>query len=155
MNQDGRKDLLIARASAKREKNGGELVWLEHPAEGALDGGEWTEHVICKGPDVFTSVDVLPQYPDEIVVWASEFFDESLGVYRVSTKDGSLVESRKIDSPDIKLGGSELHRAYSVQFVDLNGDGKKQLLVNNWEKSSKINGLFAYTVPDDIMSGEY
>jgi len=154
MNQDGRKDLLIARASATKDKNAGELVWLEHPAEGALDG-EWKEHVICTGPDVYTSVDVLPQYPDEIVVWASEFFDESLGVYRVSTKDGTLVESRIIDSPDIQLGGSSLHRAYSVQLVDLNGDGKKELLVNNWEKDADINGLFAYTVPDDIMTGEY
>jgi hypothetical protein len=70
MNQDGRKDLLIARADSKRRTNGGELVWLEHPAEGALDG-EWVEHVICNGPDVYTSVDVLPQYPNEIVVWAS------------------------------------------------------------------------------------
>jgi len=71
MNDDGRKDLLIARASAKRRMGGGELIWLEHPAEGALDGAEWTEHVICNGPDVYTAVDVLPEYDDEIVVWAS------------------------------------------------------------------------------------
>jgi len=68
MNGDGRKDLLIARSNGK--KNGGELVWLEHPAEGAFDG-EWTDHKICDGPDVFTSIDVLPQYPNEVVVWAS------------------------------------------------------------------------------------
>jgi len=68
MNGDGRKDLLIARSNGK--KNGGELVWLEHPAEGAFDG-EWTDHKICDGPDVFTSINVLPEYPDEVVVWAS------------------------------------------------------------------------------------
>jgi hypothetical protein len=68
MNGNGRKDLLIARSNAR--VGGGQLIWLENPAEGALDG-QWTEHVICEGPDVFTTIDVLPQYPNEIVVWAS------------------------------------------------------------------------------------
>lgn len=37
----------------------------------------------------------------------------------------------------------------------MNGDGKKQLLVNNWEKKKYVNGVWAYTVPDDITGGEY
>jgi hypothetical protein len=48
MNGDGRKDFLTARSNAK--KNGGQLVWFEHPKEGLE--GEWTEHIVCYGPDV-------------------------------------------------------------------------------------------------------
>ena len=72
MNDDGRKDLLIARSTAKKhkEKNLGELIWLEQPAEGALDEAEWTEHFICNGPDIYTSINVDSD-DDEVVVWAS------------------------------------------------------------------------------------
>ena len=79
-------------------------------------------------------------------MWASQYFDEALGVYRVSLTDGSLIDSRIIDDKEI------LH-AYSGGLVDLNGDGKKQLLANNWEK--KNNGVWAYTVPDDIINGTF
>ena len=51
-------------------------------------------------------------------MWASQYFDEALGVYRVSLTDGSLIDSRIIDDKEI------LH-AYSAGLVDLNGDGKK------------------------------
>ena len=82
MNGNGRKDLLIARTNYTN--GGGRLVWLEHPAEGPLDGKEREEHVICEGPDVFTSVSELPQYPGEIIVWATQFREEKLAFYRVS-----------------------------------------------------------------------
>lgn len=116
MNGDGRKDLLVARSNG--EAGGGTLLWLEHPGEDALDGNEWTQHHIVDGPDVFTSIDFLPQYPGEVIVWASQYFDEALGVYRVSLKDGSLVDKRIIDDKEIGF-------AYAAELVDLNGDGKK------------------------------
>lgn len=144
MNGDGLKDILIARSNG--EAGGGKLLWLENPGDAALDGGEWTQHHIVDGPDVFTSIDFLPQYPGEVIVWASQYFDEALGVYRVSLTDGSLVDKRIIDDTEIK-------HAYAAELVDLNGDGKKQLLANNWEK--KGNGVWAYTVPDDLINGTF
>ena len=95
MNGDGRKDFLTARSNAK--KDGGELVWFEHPAEG-LTTAAWTEHIVCKGPDVGIQVVQVPQFKNEVVVFAAEFFNEKVSFYRVSTKDGSLVASREIDS---------------------------------------------------------
>ena len=82
-----------------------------------------------------------------MVVFAAQFFDEKLGVYRVSLTDGSLVDSHIIDD-------TTLH-AYSAQLIDLNGDGRKELVVNNHEKDSKVNGIWAYTVPEDLISGTY
>ena len=40
-------------------------------------------------------------------------------------------------------------------MVDLNGDGKNELLINSHEQDASKNGIFALTVPDDIMSGTF
>lgn len=144
LNGDGRKDFITARSNAKAGE--GELVWFEHPEEG-LTAAPWTEHVVTSGPDVGIEVE-FDMYKNEIVVFAAQFFDEKLAVYRVSTKDGSLVDSRTIDDTTILS-------AYSVALVDLNGDGKKELLCNNHETDDDTNGVFAYTVPSDLMTGDF
>lgn len=89
LNGDGRKDFLTARSNAKAGE--GQLVWFEHPAEG-LAATPWNEHVIVNGPDVGIEVEVDTKfYKDEVVVFATQFFDEKVALYRVSTKDGTLV----------------------------------------------------------------
>lgn len=145
LNGDGRKDFLTAKCNTKAGE--GKLVWYEHPADGLDSQDHWNEHVIATGPDVGIEADFLEQYPGEVVVFAAQFFDEKLGVYRVSLTDGSLVESRIIDD-------TTLH-AYSAQLIDLNGDGRKELVVNNHETDSKENGIWAYTVPEDLITGSY
>ena len=146
MNGNGRKDLLIARTNYR--EGGGRLVWLENPGETALsDTKPWKEHIICSGPDVETSIDFFPQYPNEVVVWAPMAKDKKLAFYRVSTVTGRLVDSRILEDDN--------GRMKSAQMVDLNGDGKKQLLFNNYEYSASNNGIWAYTIPDDLMTGEF
>ena len=114
LNGDGRKDFITARSNAKAGE--GELLWLEHP-EGGLDSGEmWTEHVLGNMADVAIEVDTLSEYKWEIVVFAAQFFDEKLSMHRISTVDGSLVQSKVIDD-------TEILSAYNVALVDLNGDG--------------------------------
>ena len=122
MNGDGLKDLLIARTNS--EVDGGELMWFEQPASGALDDVEWTSHLITTGPDVYTTWEDLGG--NEIQVWAAIFFSEQVGVYKISTASGTpgqLVDSRIFDSNTIALGGYEPKRSYQVSVVDLNGDG--------------------------------
>ena len=67
----------------------------------------------------------MENYPNEIIVWSAESRSERIALYRVSTVDGTFIDSRVID--DDNFG-----RAYSVKVVELNGDGKKQLLAHNW-----------------------
>ena len=69
-------------------------------------------------------------------------------MYRVSTLDGTLVDSRTIDDETIL-------DAYSVALVDLNNDGNLELLVNNHESDDKTNGIWAYSVPSDPMTGDF
>lgn len=65
-----------------------------------------------------------PQYKSEIIVFAAEFFNEKVTLHRISTVDGSLVGSKVIDDGAILS-------AYSVTYADINGDGVKELIVNN------------------------
>ena len=95
LNGDGRKDFVTARSNAKAGE--GELLWLEHPAEGLDSTEKWTEHVLGNIADVSIEVQELPEYPDEIVVFAAHFFDEAIRMHRVSKTDGSLIQSKTID----------------------------------------------------------
>ena len=121
LNNDGLDDLLIARST--NEDNTGELMWFEQPASDPLNGQKWVEHKITDGPDVFTTINELPEYSDEVVVWAA--YDTEVAVIRVSKIDGSLVEKRVIDNDTIMLGGVKVSRAYALTMVDLNGDGSR------------------------------
>ena len=146
LNQDGRKDFITARSNAKAGE--GELVWLEHP-ENPLDAGEaWPEHILGNVADVSISIETLSEFKNEIVVFAAQFFDEKISMHRVSTKDGSLVQSKTIDDTNILS-------AYNVAMVDLNGDGNRQLLVNNHETDDDTNGIWAYDFPKDMMNDDW
>lgn len=145
LNKDGRKDFITARSNAKN--GGGELVWFEHPEEGLTDA-TWTEHIVASGPDVGIQVLEDSEFGrDEIMVFAAEFFNEKVSFYRVSKHDGTLVDSRVIDT--------EILSAYSVTFADINGDGTPELMVNNHETDDATNGIWAYTPPKYWMTGDW
>jgi len=146
LNGDGRKDFITARSNAK--KGQGELLWLEHPKEGLDSGEPWVEHVLGNIADVSIEVQTLPEYKWEIVVFAAHFFDEAIRMHRISTVDGSLIESKTIDD-------TQILSAYNVSMVDLNNDGNRQLLVNNHETKDKLNGIWAYEFPKDPMNDDW
>ena len=146
LNGDGRKDFISARSNAKAGE--GELLWLEHPKDGLDSGAAWTEHVLGNIADVGIEVDTLPEYRHEIVVFAAQFFDEAISMHRVSVRDGSLIQSKTIDD-------TQILSAYNVSLVDLNGDGNRELLVNNHETKDKLDGIWAYEFPKDPMNDDW
>ena len=97
MNKDGRLDFVTAKSNAKA--GGGRLVWYEHP-EGGLADMPWTEHLITEGPDVSITFDHDIVKPD-IMVYAGQFFDESVNMYQISKNGGTVVKSRVIDDVHI------------------------------------------------------
>ncbi|GMI52197.1 hypothetical protein ScalyP_jg869 [Parmales sp. scaly parma] len=114
-------DILAARASGL---GSGELVWFERDVNsGNGNGNGWTEHVLCKGPDVeFTIVDMDPK-DGCIEVVAAEFFSRrvSLTSLRVEGEGGlEVVFRRYLDAdcgnaygvavmPKIYCGGKDEH----------------------------------------------
>ena len=146
LNGDGRKDFITARSNAKAGQ--GELLWLEHP-EGGLDSDDyWTEHVLGNMADVSIEAVELPEYPGEVIVFAAQFFDETLSMHRISKKDGSLIQSKVIDDTNILS-------AYNVTMVDLNNDGNRQLMINNHETKDELDGIWAYEFPKDPMNDDW
>lgn len=86
MNGDGRLDFVTAKSNAKA--GGGRLVWYEHP-EGGLADMPWTEHLIVNGPDVGITID--QENKNDFIVYAAQFFDESVNMYHVSKKGKGVL----------------------------------------------------------------
>jgi len=145
MNGDGRKDFVTAKSNAKA--GGGRLVWYEHP-EGGLQETPWIEYIIVNGPDIGITIDQTT-YKDDILVYATQFFDQSVNMYRIRKIGGVVLQHRVIDNTTI------LH-AYVPSIVNLNNEANEtQLMVNNHEKDENTNGVYAYTMPKNIWEDEW
>lgn len=148
MNGDGRLDYVTARTNAGA--NQGQLLWLEHPAEG-LQKTPWTEHVVASpGPEVQFEIHEFPHdYPNSYIVFSAEFFSHKLQVYEISKNGGQVLNSKLIDST--------LDQVYSVQYVDMDNDGKFELLVNNHESNNAKAGVYLFNAPQpkDFFTGDY
>lgn len=133
MNGDGRLDVVTARARKGLMSGGtGEILWLENPAESTR--GPWTEHVIAEGPDVnFVIVEGLDLSSPVII--ATEFFSKKLSVL---WREGQTWSKRVLDD--------QLGSAFDLELADLNGDGRKDVVVTNHEGGSK-GAVFAYEIP--------
>ena len=147
MNGDGRLDILTARATKPIIGHaGGQLLWLEQPAEKSLTSVPWKEHVLASGPDVIILVADLDENDKQFEVFACRFFTEGLSVLTVSTTNATVISERDIDTT--------IGPAYDTIFVDLNMDGNKELVVTN-HKDGKGGEVYAYEVPKDVIKGSY
>jgi len=138
MNGDGKLDVLSARATKGLFSSGAELLWLENP--GSLTGS-WTEHVIVSGPDVIFQVAEVDGDDSTLDVIAAQFFSSKLRAYFIKKSDATSVTSVDIDTT--------LGAAYSLQVVDLNADGKNELLVTTHENGPK-SAVYAYEIPANV-----
>ena len=146
-NGDGKKDLLTARSNSKED--GGELLWLEQP-ENWEEGEPWKEHIIYTGgPDISFTVFENERFENELVVFSGEFWAKKATVMYINKNGGEVKERRVIDD--------SIGFVYTVQVVELNADGKIQLLVNNHEKVDEDTGIWAYEIPEDFdfINGDY
>ena len=147
MNGDGRMDILTARATKPIIGHaGGELLWLEQPAEQPLSSVPWNEHVLARGPDVIIVVADFSDDDKQFEIFACEFFSEQLSVLTISTADATVTGTRIIDTT--------IGPAYDAILVDLNLDGSEDLLVTN-HKDGDGGEVYAYEIPDDILKGNY
>jgi hypothetical protein len=144
MNGDGLVDVVTARANkplfgaAKTE-----LLWLENPGLPTALTTSWKEHIISKNADVhFELIGVVGSAIPAIV--ATEFFNKKLSI--TWQENGQFV-NRVIDD---KLGS-----AFDLQVVDVNFDGRRDLLVTNHESTASASGVFAYEIPEDLKKGSF
>ena len=162
INGDGRKDILAARALkslnpfAKR-KTASNLVWFEQPKSGATTAGTWHQHQLTNdsGPGVgFTFADL--DNDGEIEIIASQFFSEqqlSLWWCNFNTTAGdnskatswtNCVNGTNVES--IVIDNDEDAPFFDVELVDLNNDGKKDILTSTNTNNGK-GAVFAFEQP--------
>jgi len=143
MNNDGHLDVMSARAQKGIFSSGGELLWLENPG---TSNGQWTEHVIVQGPDVIFQVTEIDGDPNTVDVVAAQFFSSKLSAYFINK-----AQPTKGTAVDIDTG---LGQAYSVNVVDINADGKLDLLVTTHENGPK-SAVYAYEIPSNVKNGTW
>lgn len=141
INGDGLIDCLTARAIVPivYGNRRGQLLWLEHPASNALSNNPWKEHILTDGPDVFFKLVNLPGLKQPAVL-AAQFFTSKLALYWT---DGSWatspVQSRVIDA--------SIGPPFDISIVDLNADGKSDVLFTNHDDQAQISGVYGYEIP--------
>jgi len=142
MNGDGLLDFVTARCQFgvwPWSKKRGELLWLQRPAEDPLSGAPWVEHHLADGPDFLFC---MQPNTKEFALVAPEFIGERMVYYYM--RDGQL-QSRVLDA--------ESGPGFSCSWVDLNGDGRLELLATN--HLNQNGSVFAYSFDgDDFATAE-
>ncbi|KAJ3217949.1 hypothetical protein HDU67_006977 [Dinochytrium kinnereticum] len=145
---DGLPDILTCRANKPLFGAGkGNHVYLT-PVDRKNLLGAWKETVIGGHCDTFFRlVDLNGDGINEIV--STEYWGNALTI--ISTKHPKGAFSNPADLVynviDPKVG-----HAFDVEVVDVNGDGKKDLLVTNHQGSSETptGSVYVYEIPSDI-----
>jgi len=145
MDGDGLEDCVSARAYDDGSQSQGQLIWFKNPGSNPL-GVFWEEHVLAEGPDIMIELVWLEGSPENAqpMIVASQFFSQKLTLWWVdqnSTWAESTPQSRVIDGQAGAL--------FDTQYIDLNNDGKKDLLVTNHMHDANQAAVFAYTVPEN------
>ncbi|KAJ3217948.1 hypothetical protein HDU67_006976 [Dinochytrium kinnereticum] len=146
---DGLPDIMTCRAN--KPLFGGDATG-DHvyftPVDRSKPLGAWKETVIGKHCDTyFRLIDLNGDGINEIV--STEYWGSALTV--ISTKDPKGAFSNPANLIYNVIDANVGH-AFDVEYVDVNGDGKKDLLVTNHQEVNETpaGAVYAYEVPDDI-----
>lgn len=141
MDGDGYKDLITARGNFKPFAHGcpfgGDLVWFKNPGKALQADKEWEEHVLVGLPDVLDGPEVNLDMADldndgvpEII--ATHFFTNDhitiFGAPEGKTWTDVTKGKGKVRRKAIMSGHG---RPFAVEAVDLDGDGRKEVLTSN------------------------
>ncbi|KAI0174838.1 hypothetical protein BJ166DRAFT_606773 [Pestalotiopsis sp. NC0098] len=159
MDGDGVLDMVSCRADQPLIGATKTMLVILKPKDASKPTGEWVETEIGAGCDaLFTVADLdgdgFPVFDKKAdmqtlhaEVIAPSYFTEKLNVFHSKTgfADPSDVQTVTIDST--------VGAAFDAQYVDVNGDGKKDLLVSN-HQGDGTGGVYAYEVPDDVTAAK-
>lgn len=151
MNNDGAPDIITSRATKPAIGDGeGEFLWLENPNVGPIKSDSsntpWVEHILMSdethedksnklSPDIFTDVaDFDGDGIDEIV--AANFFNEKVEMLFAPSYGEDLQDVLPIDT--------SIGPVFDAKIVDVNGDGKKDILVTNHVNDPSTSGIYVY-----------
>jgi len=146
MNNDGHMDAITARAyGAGDHADEAQLLWLENPG---FDhpSANWQEHIIHEDT-IEVSFNIhqlqLPNGQMTPVIVGSGFWSKELTLVWSSTND--WLDASSIQTLVVGTYGWY----FDVQVVDVNKDGRKDLLTTTWSQLGDPGALLAYEIPDN------
>lgn len=143
VDKDGKLDVLTARAYKG-------LIWgkgAEFVALLAPNGSNrkvWEEKILFNGPDVFFEI-IDVENDGEFEVISSQFLNEKLVYHYKDKLTDNWIE---------KIIDSSIGAGFDLSIVDLNQDGKLEILVTN-HVSTEEAGVFAYEIPPNPESDNW
>jgi hypothetical protein len=153
VNGDGLKDIITVRSNFNpllfHFIPMGELVWFKNPGRNAiLHGFLWQENVIyggfpVGGPDiVIKAIDLDGDNVPELVTTA--FFDKQILLFGAPCNDSGVLCTwkgvRKVSNPPrVKAISANQGRPFDIELVDLNKDGRVDILATNHQYGLDCN----------------
>lgn len=150
MDQDGDLDMLTARClnDGPITPINQTLLWFENNGQFPTQISLWKEHEIAAGnntADVFFDTTYLTRPGTEkqqLVIAVSGFYSQQLELVWTEDPDDDWLYVSKHRSIIVDNAGWY----FEVEFHDVNGDGKKEMLTTTWSRSSENGALFTYSI---------
>jgi len=147
MDDDGLLDAVTARATKPIiGSSNGQFLWLKQPADSPLSSTPWEATQLSSGhnsPDILFSACDLNDDGETEFVYASFFTGAGLGLaYKDPSATSWTPESFHYMSIDDSIGP-----AFATQVVDMNGDGRKDVLISNHVNNAAESGVWVYEAP--------
>ncbi|XP_002124593.3 uncharacterized protein LOC100177500 [Ciona intestinalis] len=146
MNKDGHLDAVTARAyGTGAAAEASQLVWFENPGFKYLTPS-WQLHVLHEGTeDVAFRIHhmTLPGGSTTPVIISAGFWSFELGLTWSATgdwEDASSIRHMAVDN---------YGWYFDLQIVDVNMDGRLDVLCTTWSQLGSPGALLAYEIPDD------
>ena len=124
------------------------LVYLK-PSDPSNPTGSWSEIEVGPGCDaLFTVADLNNDGIPEVI--AASYFTSELNLF-VSNSSEGFSDPKSVQTV---LLDNTIGAAFDVQVVDLNNDGKQELLVSNHQggNANPSGSVYAYEIPSDITN---
>ncbi|KAI1880542.1 hypothetical protein JX265_000782 [Neoarthrinium moseri] len=146
MDGDGVPDMVSCRANKPLIGATKTMLVILKPQNQNKPLGTWVETEIGAGCDaLFTVADLDGDGIPEVI--APSYFTEKLNIYHSSASNG-FANPKNVKTVTID---STIGAAFDAQYVDINGDGKKDLLVSN-HQGDGTGGVYAYEIPANVTN---
>ncbi|KAK9773072.1 putative FG-GAP repeat protein [Seiridium cardinale] len=144
MDGDGKLDMVSCRADQPLPGSTKTMLVILKLKDASNPTGEWVETEIGAGCDaLFTVADLDGDGFPEVI--APSYLTERLNVFHSKTgfANPDDVQSITVDST--------IGAAFDAEYVAINGDGKRDLLISN-HQGDGTGGVYAYEVPADVAN---
>ena len=151
IDNDGHQEIVSCRATKPLFGSTATMLVTLKPSEPSNPQGAWTETEVGPGCDaLFTVADLDGDGQPEVI--AASFFTSQLNLFHSKSSTGF---ANPADIQTVTLDSS-IGAAFDGQVVDVNGDGKVDLLVSNHQGPNGADdpsgGVYAYEIPTGTHS---